>query len=278
MDAQRLRRNIKLVVAYDGRRYHGWQRQEPRLATVQQSVEDAAGRVVGHPVTIYGAGRTDAGVHAAGQVANFYTSNRTIPLEGLRRAINAKLPGDIVIRSAADAANGFHASRSAVGKTYRYRIRVAPLRDVMAAGQVYHYFRTLDVPAMRDAAGRLVGTHDFVGFAASAEERRTSVRTIRRCEIGQTDEEVHITVEGDGFLYNMVRIIAGTLVEVGRGRWTPERIDRILATCNRRDAGPTAPPDGLYLICVHYPPNAPAAAASVSKPADANTPACGQDR
>ncbi|MFW6132796.1 MAG: tRNA pseudouridine(38-40) synthase TruA [Planctomycetota bacterium] len=252
MDAGARNRNVKLVIAYNGTGYHGWQRQEDHLPTVQQCVEDAAGRVVGHPVTVFGAGRTDAGVHAAGQVANFRTSNASIPLAGLRRAMNSKLPNDIAIRSATEVGRAFHASRSAVGKTYRYRIRVAPLRDVMGAGEVYHFFRPLDVTAMDAAARRLTGTHDFAGFAASADARLTSVRTVRRCDVSETDDEVHITVQGDGFLYKMVRIITGTLVEIGRGRWGPERVDRILTTCDRRDAGPTAPPDGLYLVCVHY--------------------------
>lgn len=245
-------RNIKLVIAYNGAAYHGWQRQEAHLPTIQQCVEEAAARVVGHPVTVFGAGRTDAGVHAGGQVANFHTTNHAIPLAGLRRAINSRLPGDVVARSASLVPPEFHASRSAVGKTYRYRVRVAPLRDVMASRHVYHYFRPLEIEPMRDAAARLTGTHDFAGLATSSDQRLTTVRTIFRCEVARTPDEVAITVQGDGFLYNMVRIIAGTLVEVGRGRWAPDRIDRILATRDRRDAGPTAPPDGLYLMCVHY--------------------------
>jgi len=245
-------RNIKLVIAYNGAAYHGWQRQEPHLPTIQQSVEAAAVRVVGHPVTVFGAGRTDAGVHAEGQVANFRTSNLSVPLRGLRRAMNARLPRDIAIRSAAEVADDFHASRSAVGKTYRYRLWVAPQRPVHLAGLVYHYWRALDLVPMRDAARRLLGTHDFVGFATSAEERENTVRTIFGCEVAEAAGEVLVTVRGDGFLYNMVRNIVGTLIEIGRGRWGPEQVDTVLASLDRRDAGPTAPPDGLSLVCVHY--------------------------
>jgi len=253
-DQARSRRNVKLVVAYNGAAYHGWQRQADGLATVQQHIEEAAARVLGHPVTVLGAGRTDAGVHAVGQVANLYTSNLAIPLRGLRRAVNAKLPRDIAIRSAEEVPEGFHASRSAVGKTYRYRLYVAPTRPVELHQRVYHYWRVLDVEVMQAAGLRLLGEHDFRGFASSAEERENTVRTIRRCEVAERGEEVHVTVEGDGFLYNMVRNIVGTLIEIGRGLWGPERIDKVLASRDRRDAGPTAPAEGLYLVCVYYRP------------------------
>jgi len=166
--------------------------------------------------------------------------------------VNSRLPRDIVVRSAAEVAEDFHASRSAVGKTYLYRVYVGPVRPAMLAGRVYHFYRTLDVEAMRAGADRLAGRHDFRGFATSADPREDTVRTIHRCSVAQEDGEVRLTVQGDGFLYNMVRNIAGTLIEVGRGRWKPEQVDRVLASRNRADAGPTAPPDGLYLMCVHY--------------------------
>ncbi|OQB79471.1 MAG: tRNA pseudouridine synthase A [Planctomycetes bacterium ADurb.Bin126] len=246
------RRNVKLVIAYNGAAYHGWQRQADGVETVQGCVERAAGRVVRHPVTVHGAGRTDAGVHAAGQVANFHTTNFTIPMDGLRRALTSRLPEDIAVRSACVVADDFHASRSAIGKTYRYRIHVAAVRPVELAGQVYHYWRPLEVEPMQEAAGRLVGTHDFRGLASSAEERQTTVRTIYACQVSRLDDEIRVTVQGNGFLYNMVRNIVGTLMEIGRGHWTSDRIDQILASRDRRDAGPTAPPDGLSLMCVHY--------------------------
>ena len=245
-------RNVKLVIAYDGAGYHGWQRQAEGINTVQLQVERAAGGVLGHPVSVHGAGRTDAGVHAEGQVANFHTANLAVPLAGMRRAMNSRLPNDIAVLSAVEVPDEFHASRSAVGKTYRYRIHVSAQRPVMLAGQVYRYWRPLDVEPMRSAGRRLIGTHDFVGFATAADDRQSTVRTIFRCDVAEAGQEVHITVQGDGFLYNMVRIIAGTLVEVGRGRWGPECIDRALSSGNRADAGPTAPPEGLTMLCVHY--------------------------
>jgi len=246
------RRNIRLVVCYDGRRYHGWQKQAEGLPTVQGRLEQAIARVVGHPVIVNGAGRTDAGVHALGQGANFRTTNLAIPLTNLRRAADSKCPEDIAILSAAEAPDDFHASISAVGKTYRYRIHVGPAKPVMRAGRVCHCPVPLDLDAMADAAGRLVGRHDFRGFASSAERRDNTVRTIWECTASAAGDEVHVTVGGDGFLYKMVRNIAGTLMEIGRGRWVPERIDRVLATRDRRDAGPTAPPGGLYLVSVLY--------------------------
>lgn len=247
------RKNIKLVIAYNGSAYHGWQRQAGGMDTVQQRVEEAASKVVGHPVTISGAGRTDAGVHAAGQVANFYTENFSVPLRGLRRAMNSRLPRDIAICSAEEVAEDFHASRRAVAKTYRYRVYVAPMRPVELCGQVWHYWRSLEAERMRTAAVKLIGEHDFRGLATSAETRENTVRTIYRCDVAQAGSEIVISVTGSGFLYNMVRNIVGTLVEIGRRRWGAEQIDRILTSCDRRDAGPTAPPDGLYLMSVEYP-------------------------
>jgi tRNA pseudouridine38-40 synthase len=246
------RRNIKLVIAYNGAYYHGWQKQAEGIDTIQGRVEAAATLVLCHKVVVFGAGRTDACVHAAGQVANLYTPNFSIPLSGLRRAINSRMPRDIAIISANEAPEEFHASRSAIGKTYRYHIHVSPVRPVELARRVYHFWRPLDVPAMRAAALRVLGTHDFRGFATSSEDRETTVRTVFRCDVVEDGPSIFVTVQGGGFLYNMVRNIVGTLIEVGRGRWGPEQVDRILATCDRKDAGPTAPPDGLTLLCVHY--------------------------
>ena len=258
MSARPRQRNIKLAIAYNGAAYHGWQRQAEGIDAVQQRVEEAAAKIVGYPVTLSGAGRTDAGVHAAGQVANFYTTNLAIPLRGLRRAMNSRLPRDIAIRSADEVAEKFHASRSAIAKTYRYRIYVSPQRPVELHGQVWHYWKSLDAERMQAAAVKLIGEHDFRGLATSAETRENTVRTIYRCEVARADSEIIVSVTGNGFLYNMVRNIVGTLVEIGRGRWDPERIDGILASRDRRDAGPTAPPDGLSLMSVEYPPTAKA--------------------
>jgi tRNA pseudouridine38-40 synthase len=247
-------RNIKLVIAYDGSAYHGWQRQARGIDTVQERIETAATAVLRHPVTVHGAGRTDAGVHADGQVANLRTPNFAIPLVGLRRAMNSRLPGDIAVRSATLVPESFHASISAIGKTYRYRIHVSPRKPIHRDGRVYRWFKPLDPERMRAAARRLIGTHDFRSFATSAEVRENTVRTVFRCDVAEADDEIRVTVQGDGFLYNMVRIVVGTLMEVGRGHWEPERIESILAGRNRRLAGPTAVPDGLTMVCVHYHP------------------------
>ncbi|MCP4375812.1 MAG: tRNA pseudouridine(38-40) synthase TruA [bacterium] len=254
MSVQKSNRNIKMVIAYNGARYHGWQRQAAGIDTVQERIERAARYVLRHPLAVHGAGRTDAGVHASGQVANFYSPNWSIPLSGMRRAMNSRLPADIVVRSASEAPDGFQASRSAVGKTYRYRIYTAPLRPVELASQVLHYWRPLDLGLMQIAARRITGTHDFAGFATSADKRDNTVRTIFRCEVSRVGPEIQVTVRGDGFLYNMVRNIVGTLMDVGRARWGPQQIDTVLDTRDRRQAGPCVLPDGLTLVCVHYRP------------------------
>ena len=247
------RRNIKLVIAYNGAAYHGWQRQRVGVDTVQLQVERAARMVMSHPVTVLGASRTDAGVHAEGQVANFFTTNLSIPTKNIRRAVTSKLPRDIDIRSAEEVGKYFNSSRAAVGKTYRYRVSIGAERPVFQATQTFHFpFKPLDIAAMREASKRLLGWHDFRGFASSAEIRENTVRHIWRCDVSEIGREIHITVEGNGFLYHMVRNIAGTLIEVGRDLWGPGRIDHILARCDRHLAGPTAPAGGLSLVAVHY--------------------------
>jgi len=254
MNTSPVSRNIKLVLAYNGANYHGWQRQAEGFDTIQQRLEQALMMVVKHPLVVSGAGRTDSGVHALGQVANFHTTNLSIPLLGLMQAVNSRLPADIVVRSACQVDDSFHASRSAIGKTYRYRICLSPTRQVDRTGLVYHYWRNLDVDRMRQASWRFIGRHDFRGLASSADKRENTVRTIFRCESAPVGDEIHITVQGDGFLHKMVRNLTGTLLEIGRGRWTIEQVDRLLASRDRRDAGPTLPPDGLYMVCVHYQP------------------------
>lgn len=246
-------RNIKLVVAYDGTAYHGWQRQKD-VPTVQEELEHAIVRIMRHPLAVHGAGRTDAGVHAAGQVANFRTPNFSIPILNFRRALNSKLPPDIAIVSANQVPHDFHASISACGKTYRYRIYRRPIKDVARGRYSYHYWRELDVPRMRLAAQRLLGEHDFRGFAFAAEKRENTVRTLTGCQLEETGEELHVYVSGTGFLYKMVRNIVGTLMEIGRGRWDERQIDVVLDSRDRQYAGPTAPAPGLSLMHVKYPP------------------------
>jgi tRNA pseudouridine38-40 synthase len=246
-------RNLKLVVAYDGTDFHGWQQQQAGVRTVQEELEKAAMRVLGHPLAVHGAGRTDAGVHAAGQVANFRTTSFSIPLSNFRRALNSKLPPDIAVVSANEVPAEFHASISAIGKTYRYRVFRRPLKDVVLGRFTYHYWRELDVEAMRRAGARLLGEHDFRAFAYSAEQRENTVRTLTGCQVEETGDELHVSVSGTGFLYKMVRNIVGTLMEIGRGRWDDRQIDVILDSRNRNYAGPTAPALGLCLMHVQYP-------------------------
>ena len=246
MNDQTARRNIKLVIAYNGTAYHGWQRQKEPFDTVKLRIEQAAVTVMKHPVSVRGAGRTDAGVHASGQVANFYSTNFSVPLFGLRRAMNSRLPKDIAVVSAEHVPESFHASLSAIGKTYRYRIWTSPVKPVELAGQVYHYWRTLDADAMRLGAVRLVGTHDFRGLATSGEKRDNTVRTIYRCDVAEEGGQIIITTQGNGFLYNMVRNIVGTLLEVGRGKRKPADMKAILKAKSRCFSGNTAPARPLH--------------------------------
>jgi len=247
-----MERNIRMVIAYDGTDFHGWQTQ-PGLRTVQDLVEQAVRRVVRHQVTINGASRTDAGVHARGQVANFLTTC-TIPCENLRLAIGSRLPKDISILHAREVPADFRASSSPLSKLYRYRIHNHAHRPVEDHLQryTYHFWQPLDVERMQQAADYLVGEHDFAAFATSGHQRQSTVRTILRCEVYRHYHEVRIDVEGTGFLYNQVRNIVGTLIEVGRGHWPVERMPEILASRDRTQAGPTAPPRGLCLQWIRY--------------------------
>ncbi|MGD8451236.1 MAG: tRNA pseudouridine(38-40) synthase TruA [Phycisphaerae bacterium] len=249
-----MERNVKLIVAYDGTEFHGWQIQ-PGLRTVQGVLQDAVCRVVRQPTVLVGASRTDAGVHARGQVAQFRTT-APIPPESLRRALEHRLPDDLAVVHVTDVAAAFHATRAAVGKRYRYRLYNAPrecrpVRD-HDGRFCWHVWYRLDLDRMRSAAALLVGRHDFAGMANLGAPRETTVRTVTRIGIEQRYHEVLIDVEGDGFLYNQVRIMVGTLIEIGRGHWPPERIAEILATGDRSLAGPTVPPHGLTLEWVRY--------------------------
>lgn len=277
-------KRYKLTVAYDGSAFHGWQKQQPRdlpwPRTVQGELEQAMMRVLRQPpeeIDLLGASRTDAGVHAIGQVCHF-SSNTTIPIERLCNAINSRLTKDIDARHVEVVHDEFDAIRDATDKQYRYRILNARHRPLGIRHLVYHEWVELDLGAMRDAARRLLGTHDVEGFAAAAHGRLTTVRTIHDCQVEEhplpggyaapvpakhTDaegpvpgsgggRELHIVISGSGFLYNMVRIIAGTLIEIGMGKMPSERIDEILATKNRRLAGATLPPNGLCLEWIRY--------------------------
>ncbi|MFQ5490668.1 MAG: tRNA pseudouridine(38-40) synthase TruA [Phycisphaerae bacterium] len=246
-------RNIKLVVAYDGTDFHGWQSQ-PGLRTVQDLLEQAIRSVARHQVRIIGSGRTDAGVHARGQVANFVTTC-TIPAGNFRRAIGSRIPKDMSLRELADVHPGFDARRSSLSKLYCYRVHAAQGRpvDALTQRQTYHFWHPLDIKRMRAAARHFVGTQDFQGFASKGGVRASYVRQVMRCEVERYYDEIRISVEGSGFLYNQVRNMVGTLLEIGRGHWEPDRVLEVLATRDRSLAGPTAPARGLSLEWVRYP-------------------------
>ena len=249
-------RKLKLVIAYNGRAYHGWQRQAKGVVTVQYHVERVVKKVLRHPLHVMGASRTDAGVHAEGQVATVVTTNLDIPPLGLRRAINARLPEDIEIRSVKDVPMCFHPSLSADAKTYRYRICTMPTRPVHLVGQVWKHPRPLDIDRIRAASRLLLGRNDYASFTTAKDLRASTVRTLFRCDVMETEIGLDVVVDGDGFLFNMVRNIVGTLAEIGRGRWEPEKIRELLANPVKCSFGRTAPPDGLTLMCLHYPPEA----------------------
>lgn len=251
----------RMTLAYDGTAFHGWQKQRTAegvwLRTVQGVVEEAVCRTVAQPVQVVGASRTDAGVHALGQVAQFDAATR-IPTERLSEAINSRLPHDVEVREVAVADHHFEAISGARSKQYRYRIFNARRRPLQHRHYVYHCWWPLDVGQMNEAAARLVGEHDFTSFAGAGSPRVTNVRTIFACyaerhvDAHVDADEVHIVVSGSGFLYNMVRIIAGTLVDAGRGAVNADDVAEALAARDRRMAGPTLPPEGLWLEWIKY--------------------------
>lgn len=243
-------RKIKLTVQYDGSRYSGWQIQ-PGKRTIQGELVEALSNLVGVRTYVHGASRTDAGVSALGQVALFEIDS-PIPTENFTDAINDRLPHEIVVTSAEEAPGGFDLFGSVKSKLYRYTIYLGRYRPVLRLNQCWHISKKLDAAAMNRAAQLLVGTKDFKSFASAADRRESSVRTIFRCDVTDEDKWIYVNVEGDGFLYNMVRNIVGTLVEVGVGRWKPEKINEILETKNRTAAGRLAPPQGLCLIWIKY--------------------------
>ena len=243
--------NIKLIIAYDGSAYHGWQIQGPTLPTVQGTLKAIIERVVRHPIVLHGTSRTDAGVHALGQVGNFQTEG-DLPVEKIRRAINSRCPPDIRLRYACPVPDDFHSSFDAKSKLYRYRVYNASDRPVELVNKCFHCWRDLDVEKMARAGGVLVGRHDFAALASKSNRQGSTERELYRCSVYRHGFDVIFEVEGDGFLYNMVRNIVGTLLEIGRGHWPVERIAEILASGDRQQAGPTIPAAGLTLQWVKY--------------------------
>jgi len=243
-------RKIKLTIAYDGFPYHGWQIQ-PGCPTIEQTIEDAIENLTGQKGELTGASRTDAGVSALGQTAVFQIGS-PIPTENLAKAITHRLPTDITVVEAVEVPPDFDVIKDVKSKLYRYTIFTGEVRPVLQIRHCWHIPEKLDVAAMAKAASFLVGKKDFKSFAAAADKRETSIRTIFHCDVTRGSDWIYIDVEGDGFLYNMVRNIVGTLVEAGIGRVEPEKMTEILEAKDRTAAGPIAPAEGLCLMWIKY--------------------------
>ncbi len=242
--------NLKLTIKYDGTEYHGWQYQ-PNGITVQEVLEDALFQVFGEKITVTGCSRTDAGVHARMHVSNFRVET-TIPVERIPLILNTHLPKDIRAAACEAADENFNARYNTVEKTYRYRILNAAHNDPFLGRYVWHYPIALDVEKMKLAASYMVGEKDFTAFMASGSSAKTTVRNLKRVEVEKEGDVITITATANGFLYNMVRIITGTLVYVGNGKLTAEEVQEILVKKDRRLGGVTAPPEGLILEEVVY--------------------------
>ena len=243
-------RTIKAIVAYDGTNYQGFQRQKNGVG-IQQVLEKALTEVLREPILIKAAGRTDAGVHALGQVISFTTSSR-IPPENYRRALEPHLPPDIAVREAFCVPDDFHARFDAVDKTYQYRLLYSPLPDPTQRNTTWEFREKVDVERMNEAAALLLGKHDFTSFKNQGSQDTSPVRTLTEARWVQDGDLYTFTITGDGFLYRMVRNIVGCLVRVGTGKWDKEDFARVLAAKNRKQAGMAAPPQGLYLMHVSY--------------------------
>ena len=244
-------RNIKLVIEYDGKEFNGWQKQPTKL-NIQGEIERAIKQITGEDVDLTASGRTDAGVHAFGQVANFKT-NSNIPIEKIPIALNSNLKKAIVIKSAEEVEERFHSRLNCKRKTYRYIINNSKYGTAIYRNLETHIPMKLDIQKMQEAVKYFEGEHDFKAFKASGTSSKSSVRTIYKAEvIDAGNERIYIELTGNGFLYNMVRIISGTLVEVGLGKIKPNEIKMIIESKKRKNAGKTLPPQGLYLVNVEY--------------------------
>ena len=243
-------RNIALRLMYVGTAYHGWQVQKNAIS-VAETLEKALTLVVGHSVKCTGAGRTDAGVHAETYVANFRTTC-TIPCDRFPLAVNTRLPDDIVVVSAREVSEGFNAIGSCIRKEYTYRIYNSRIRNAFYVNRAYFYPKYLDEAVMQDAAGRFVGTHDFAAVRAVGTDVKSTVRTVYYFNVSRRGDLIELKVCANGFLYNMVRAMAGTVIYAADGKLSPEDIDGILLRGNRTEAGPTVPPGGLYMTKLWY--------------------------
>ncbi len=243
-------RNIKLVIEYDGKGFNGWQKQ-PNKLNIQGEIERAIGEITGEEIELIASGRTDAGVHSLGQTANFKT-NSNIEIEKFPIAINSKLKQSIVIQSAEEVEERFHSRYSVKSKKYRYTINNSKYGSAIYRDFEYHFPIKLNVEDMKKAAKEFEGEHDFKAFKASGTSSKSSVRTIYKAEVIENNDRIYIELTGSGFLYNMVRIISGTLLDVGIGKIKPEEIASIIESKERTKAGKTLPARGLCLVEVTY--------------------------
>lgn len=243
-------RNIQILLEYDGSHYHGWQIQKNAIS-IQEVVERAIGAITNERVNLIGSSRTDSGVHARGQSANFLTQSR-IPIDRFPYAINSKLPPDIRVIHACERPKDFHSRYDAVGKRYTYHVLNNAFGSALSYNRVWHVPQKLNIEDMKKAAEYFIGTHDFTSFRATGSSVQSSTRTIYASKLVYRDAEIILDIHGNGFLYNMVRIIMGTLVEIGMGKIHYGEIPRIIRARDRNMAGITAPAQGLYLEKVYY--------------------------
>lgn len=243
-------RNIKLTIEYDGKDFNGWQKQ-PNKLNIQGEIEKAIQNVTGEQVNLIGSGRTDAGVNAFGQVANFKIDSE-FPIEKMATAINSQLKKSIRVKKAEEVSSDFHSRYNCHSKTYNYVIDNSEQGSAIYRNLSYHVSKKLNIEKMQKAISYFIGEHDFSGFKSSGTSSKSSVRTIYNATVVKENDKVTISLTGNGFLYNMVRIISGTLVEVGLNNIEPEEIPKIIEAKNRQMAGKTLPPQGLFLINVEY--------------------------
>lgn len=244
-------KNYKIIIQYDGTRYKGWQVQKATEMTIQGKIQDVLTAMTGQEVEVIGSGRTDAGVHAYGQVANFHVPEH-FDAQEILEYLNHYLPMDIAVLSIEEVEERFHARYQAVSKTYMYRIHTSNVPNVFERKYMYTYTEPLDMERMKKAASLMLGTHDFAAFCGNKKMKKSTVRTVTDITFVQTADEIAISYTGDGFLQNMIRIMTGTLIEVGNGTKEPEDILRILESKTRENAGYTVPPEGLILKEVVY--------------------------
>jgi tRNA pseudouridine38-40 synthase len=244
-------RNIKLTIEYDGKRYLGWQRLGNTDKTIQEKIESILTQMTNEKIEIIGSGRTDAGTHARGQVANFKTESDLTPAKMLQ-FLNRYLPQDIVIKEVSEASERFHARYNAKGKQYSYYVWNSQIPTAFERHRSFHYPQELDWAKMEEACQKFIGTHDFIGFSALKKTKKSTVRTIEELSITKEGQMLHFRFKGDGFLHKMVRIITGTILEVGAGKMELSAIDDVFTTQVRKEAGETVPSQGLFLDEVYY--------------------------